>query len=159
MEISAIDQEVSDYDWFAIDSKGNIGHFASNGGILPESIAASAEDLQLIVDHFKSSQARTGFRLAPTFSYPPDIKSAEQKKIFVSSFVAYSECGLYSFDRYEPNYRGDLSKQNYIPVSQPNNPILVNQLPETIQIILSKVICNCNFHFAKTIDLAEFQNR
>jgi len=159
MEISAIDQEVSDYDWFAIDTQGNVGHFASNGGILLESVAASAENLQLVVDHFKSSQVITGFRLAPTFSYPSDIKSIEQKKIFVSSFTAYSEYGLYSFDRYEPNYRGDLSKQNYIPVSQPNKPIHINQLPETIQVILSKLICNCDFHFAKSIDLAQFQNR
>ena len=159
MEISEIDQEVNDYDWFAIDSQGNIGHFASNGGILPESIATSAEDLQLLVEYFKLSKVKTGFRLAPTFSYPPDIKSTEQKENFVSGFTSYSDCGLYSFDRYEPNYRRDLSRQNYIPISQPNKPISVNQLPETIQIVLSKVICNCNFHFAETIDLAQFQNR
>ena len=37
--------EVYDYDWFAVDGNGYLLHFASAGGMLPVSVAASEEVL------------------------------------------------------------------------------------------------------------------
>ena len=42
---SIVYSEVYDYDWFAIDDNGYLLHFASAGGMLPVSVAASEEVL------------------------------------------------------------------------------------------------------------------
>ncbi|WP_223650490.1 hypothetical protein [Hymenobacter psoromatis] len=158
MQITEIDQEVTDYDWFAIDKQGSIGHFSSNGGILPNSISTSAEDLESVVDYFTSLKERTGHKLAPNFSYPQEIKGTEQKAKFLSSFANYSDCGLYSFDRIEPNYRRDLEKQDYSAITQPNKPLLITQVPESIQTILNRTVCNCDFSTNTVIKLGQVQN-
>lgn len=54
MLISAIDQEVSDFDWFAVDANNCLLHVASGGGRLPASAAASKEKLAILSCYFSS---------------------------------------------------------------------------------------------------------
>ena len=158
MEIPAIDQETSDYDWFAIDSKGNIGHFASGGGILPHSVAASAEDFESLTDYFKLLKAEGNtYSLAPFFEFPKDIKTDAQREYFLSSYVRYSARGLYSFDRNQLDRKGKADAFGYGLITVPANPSSVNQLPITIQNILIKTRYNGIFSTSTVVSLLQFQ--
>ncbi len=54
-------QEATDFDWFAVDESGYIGHFTTAGfKLLPKSVSVSAPDLEKVTDYFK--------QLAPTGS-------------------------------------------------------------------------------------------
>lgn len=159
MEISSIDQEVSDYDWFAIDSEGNIGCFASSGGILPRSVAESAEDLKSLTDYFQALKAEeSNYLLAPTFTFPKDIVTDKQREYFLSSYAHYSARGLYSFGRNQLDRRGRADAFDYGPITIPSKPSLINQLPTTIQNILTKTQCNGVFKIGKVVSLLQFQS-
>lgn len=44
-EISDIEEECEDLDWYAVDESGYIGHFATGGrGFLPRSVKNSSEN-------------------------------------------------------------------------------------------------------------------
>jgi hypothetical protein len=56
MVISDEDQEVTDFDWFAVDKDGRVGHFTTGGdGVFPRTVAASSDELQFITDFFQNT--------------------------------------------------------------------------------------------------------
>jgi hypothetical protein len=77
MIISDEDENTIDYDWFAVDDEGHIGHFATGGcGIMPRSVAASAEDLETITNFFrKDATAGTTTRLSLCLSAHATFKA------------------------------------------------------------------------------------
>jgi len=159
MEISAIDQEVSDYDWFAVDKEGNVGCFASGGGILPRSVAESAEDLKLLVNYFQALKAEeSNYCLATAFNFPKDIVTDKQREYFLSSYAYYSARGLYSFDRNQLDRRGRAEAFEYGPITVPTNPLSIGQLPIEIQQIIMKTQCKGVFDTGQIVSLFQFQD-
>jgi hypothetical protein len=52
MIIEKWEEETTDFDWFALDDQGKIGHFTTGGfGALPQSVASSKEDLEKLVNY------------------------------------------------------------------------------------------------------------
>ncbi|MBH8558290.1 hypothetical protein [Hymenobacter negativus] len=130
MEISDIDQEVSDFDWFAVGADGYILHFASAGGVLPTSVAASKEELALIAEHFN--------RLPETLQADKVqvIASIKQEKgVRYDSFLHYARRGLFSFDKTRLEARLDTF---YQLIARPQHPLMLSDLPAEIAVILSK---------------------
>ena len=98
MTISDIDEATTDYDWFAVDDEEMIGHFATGGcGIMPRSVAASAEDSKTITDFFqKDAVAGTAILLlSPTLGLHKQFKSDAERERYLRSYLAMALCGYF----------------------------------------------------------------
>lgn len=137
MEISSIDQEVTDFDWYAVDPDGYVIQFASGGGPLPGSVAASCEALTQLHDYFLSlSPETTTAHLNPRLvQVEPYLRNDEDAYgRYVHSFVNYGKRGLYAFNK------TDLAHQDnrYHLVAYPEIPLLLAALPPHISALLSR---------------------
>lgn len=156
MVISELDEEVIDYDWFAVDKEGRIGHFTTGGmGTLPRSVAASGDDLQFIADFFRNPLLpSTEARLAPKAVEPTNkvnwrkgwtsSMDAEQAAAHCfQDFMQMASRGLYSFDH---SYALDCTHPRtrpcplYYRIAIPSNPLHVTDLPMNVQTILSRIV-------------------
>lgn len=137
MRIDEIDQEVNDFDWFAVDINGCIIHFASGGGKLPNSVSASREDLAQLHAYFLS---------LPTISAPVQINPNLAQVIenlsdisrYTASSVKYAQCSLFSFNKTDLTH--PRSNNFYHPVAYPENALSLAELPATIAAIISRTI-------------------
>jgi hypothetical protein len=140
--ISELDEEVNDYDWFAVDKEGSIGHFTTGGdGTLPRSVAVSSSDLRYITDFFRRTlQTSTQAHLAPKAQ-----EAAEEMESEVAverrfrDFVMMASRGLYSFNH---SYALDCPNPRirpcplYYRIAIPARSIHLSDLPDAIQAIL-----------------------
>jgi hypothetical protein len=142
MTITEIDEEVTDYDWFAVDEEGRIGHFTTGGiGTLPRSVAASSTDLRHLTDFFRITlPSSTEAHLAPKAQQM--AKGMESEAVVERSFrnfVMMASRGLYSFDHsdaLDPPKRRTRPCPFYYRIAIPIQPIHLSNLPDKIQIIL-----------------------
>lgn len=137
MRINEIDQEVYDFDWFAVDTDGHLIHFASGGGKLPNSVSASREDLEQLNAYFLSSSiisapARINPNLAQTVKNISDIHR------YTESSIEYSQRGLFSFSKTELTHPH--SNNSYHLVAYPEKPLSLAELPDTIAALASRTI-------------------
>jgi hypothetical protein len=156
MLISEIDEEVNDYDWFAVDSEGQVGHFTTGGmGKLPRAVAASSDDLRLITGFFRSTLSpSTEARLAPKareaannanwrkgWTRPMDAKAALGHCF--QDFMQMASRGLYSFDH---SYALDCNSPRtrpcplYYRIAIPTKPLHAIDLPMNVQTILNRFV-------------------
>ncbi|RFP65552.1 hypothetical protein D0N36_08725 [Hymenobacter lapidiphilus] len=123
MLISDNDQLEADIDWFATDSDGHILHMASGGGVLPESVAASQEDLMTLHQYFLTlPETGAGFLV---------IKA--ERGIRYESFLRYARRGLFSFDKVQLHIRADT---RYQLLARPAVPLLLAELPPELAQLL-----------------------
>jgi hypothetical protein len=136
MVISEIDESTIDYDWFAIDDEGVVGHFATGGcGIMPRSVAASADDLMTITDFFqKEAVAGTSTRLSPTLGLHVAFKTSAEEERYLQSFLKMASRGLFSFNAVNSVIR----PVGYFRVIDPVVPLPLSSLPMRIRIILER---------------------
>ena len=118
-------QQTLDIDWFMIDRKGNIAHFASGGSILPESVAYSIENNETLHKYFSSIKE----------SVEVIIHENNPKAKLTDSFAQMAEKGLFSFD---VENAGEFASTNYVKVVSPKKPLNINELPTEIASILIK---------------------
>ena len=144
MVISEIDEEVADYDWFAVDKEGRVGHFTTGGvGTLPRTVAASSDDLHVITEFFRNTlPSSTEARLAPNAQAAAnsmDSEAAVGRRF--QDFVQMASRGLYSFDHAYaldcPNHRTRPCPL-YYRIAIPSNPLHVIDLPMKVQTILNR---------------------
>lgn len=136
MIISEIDEVTIDYDWFAVDDEGLIGHFATGGrGAMPLSVTASAEDLKTITDFFRTEVvAETSIRLSPALTLHKVFRSDSQEKRYLEWFLQMASRGLFSFDVLPAAVR----PVGYFRVVDPVVPLNIVLLPEQIRVILER---------------------
>ena len=140
--ISDMDEEVNDYDWFAVDKEGNIGHFATGGvGTMPRSVAISSSDLTYVTDFFRrtlpsSTQAHLASK-AREASEQMDSDALVERRF--RDFIMMAGRGIYSFDHSyalgRPNQRIRPCPL-YYRIAIPASPIHLSDLPDAIQAIL-----------------------
>lgn len=162
MVISELDEEVTDFDWFAMDKDGRIGHFTTGGmGALPRTVAASRDDLRLITDFFvETLPASTEASLAPKalaaannadwrkcWTQPMDAEAA-MASCFEDS-MRMAGRGLFSFDHaYALDIRSPRIRPcpRYHRIAIPAKPIHRTDLPPEIQSILRRtILVNADF--------------
>jgi hypothetical protein len=142
MTISEIDEEVTDYDWFAVDKEGRIGHFTTGGiGTLPRSVAASSGDLRYVTEFFRRTPpSLTQAHLAPKAQEAAEKMESEAvvERRF-RDFVMMARHGLYSFDHSyaidRPNPRIRPCPLYYL-IAIPARSIHLSGLPDEVQAIL-----------------------
>ena len=132
MEISLEKQLASDFDWFCVDDRGEVGHFAHAGfKKLPQSVAASREDREFVTRFFNEELNRhRGHTVDPDLRNNVD----NQGERYLHSFVAMADKGLYSFDI--ASYLKP--KICYFRVALPVQPIVLAELPEKVQEIVNR---------------------
>jgi len=124
MQISEIDQEISDFDWFAIDCNGYVVHFSSGGNQLPHSVAASKESLDLLQHYFLSLPilfSKTEIFVAPTNTPFP--------------YLAYARRGLFSYEAIQYAWPMHTS---YELTARPLRALALANLPAEIAELVSK---------------------
>lgn len=134
MEISWEEQHSSDFDWFCVDDRGELGHFTTAGyKKLPPSVAASREDLELVMNFFAKELDRHG-----GFSVDPDLGNhvEDPSERYLQSSVTMAGKGLYSFD-IESHLRPKIC---YFRVGLPAQPLLLTDLPEQVREIVSRTV-------------------
>ncbi|UOQ51754.1 hypothetical protein [Hymenobacter cellulosivorans] len=123
MEISSIDQEVTDFDWYAVDTSGCVIQFASGGGPLPGSVAASIEALTQLHDYFLSlSTETTTARLNPHLAQVVRNivgKDEDAYRRYAHSFLNYGKRGLFAFDKTDLAH----AENRYHLVAYPETPL------------------------------------
>ncbi len=129
------EQIYSDLDWFAIDKGNRIAHFTTVGGrLLPPTVAESKEELEMLFNYFSSLPIEiNAFESCPTLQKSIETVSIPDFDQYIDSFAKMSMRGLYSFDSYDTSS----SERPYFQVTCPQNELLLESLPEKIQIILN----------------------
>jgi hypothetical protein len=120
LEISRAEQETTDFDWFCIDERGELGHFTSAGLLLPPSVAQSSGDLLFIKNYFLKLEKNRG---------------ANWKLRGRSDYIEMAERGLYSYDV-------DLKNDSWLyhRVAMPDAPLTVQELPEEVARVVRRTI-------------------
>jgi len=143
MRIDEIDQEDADIDWFATDSDGHILHVASGGGILPESVAASEEELLELHQYFLT-RPETGSAVTVAVEEAADEGSYQ-------GFARYARRGLFSFAKTRLHERADTQ---YYVVARPARPLTLSDLPEQLVALLRRTHVPISVLEATTLDIA-----
>lgn len=107
-----------DMDWFAVDSYGNIAHFASGGyGMVPFFSKLEVDNVDPIFETFFLSEEFTETIIFE--SNLPSFTNDDQKKIYLSSYEKMSRKGFFSFD-----VGGDeVISSTYNLISLPKEPV------------------------------------
>ena len=138
MNISDVEEEITDLDWFAPDKEGAIGHFTTGGfGVLPRSVASSKEDLERVSKYFNSLPPNRG---APILSAKAKeiiaTKDEKARTAYLQDYLKAASRGLYSFNYQHIGRR----PAPYFLVAIPERPLYVTDLPLDIQEVLKRTI-------------------
>lgn len=129
MIISAIDQEVSDFDWFARDSEGYLVHFVSCGNRLPDSVADSYERLALLETYFSALPI-----LFTKAEISPDLDTT--LVLDSNCYLKYACRGLFSYKGSQwPN-------SSYELIASPAQAVKLTDLPPAIAKLVSRTKLN-----------------
>jgi len=109
-----------EFDWFAIDSAGCVGHFSTAGyGAFSTSINVELHDK--ISDYFKNFNVSSGYQLKAN------------SKGRLDDWIHMASCGLYSYDW--QHWEGP-----YQLIAIPMKPVKVNDLPQWLQVGCKQVV-------------------
>jgi hypothetical protein len=139
VRIGKIEQETSDLDWFAVDEKGSLAHFASAGfKYLPATVACSAEDLALVTDYFQSCATTFSGHIvnADIGRDRCDWNGEAREARYLRSFVEMAGRGLYSYD-IESYVKPTTA---YFCVAIPTRALSIEDLPEAVRNIVRRTV-------------------
>jgi hypothetical protein len=136
MEISSVDQEITDFDWYAVDLSGYLVQFSSGGGILPSSVAASSEILAQLTHYFLTlSTETTSAHLNPDLPLlVPHVRNEYAAALYAYNSVNYAKSGLFAFNKTDLAHRDNC----YHLVAYPAKPLSLAELPPGISTLVSR---------------------
>jgi hypothetical protein len=137
-EISDEEEFTRDWDWYAVDECGAIGHFTTAGfRRLPLAIKSDFEAAERCSKYFFDEAAVT-----TAYSVSGDLvnevgnfKDDKERQHYLRSFVQMAERGLFSFDT-KPLIA---VPGRYYLVASPENPLHINELPSDIAGLVCRV--------------------
>lgn len=156
--IDLITQEATDFDWFFCDFNGLIGHVASAGGRLPNSIANNEEVIQMIFDYFFNISTKSEFVLIETNIQKRygDIEISNTNQLF-RDFVNMSKKGLFSFDKLKLN---DFDSEEYILIAKPQKEddfLNISMLPDSLREALMQSPANFDLRSSISFLISEIR--
>lgn len=102
MEIT--DQFAYDFDWFFVDSEGQLCHVASAAGRLPTRIGRmGVEEIQNISRLIRLLPAQFEYEINPRLDEIKSFESNLQRTNYLEDFILFAKRGLYSFDKSKLN--------------------------------------------------------
>lgn len=146
------DEELSlDWDWFACDENGHIGHFTTAGfRSLPSSVKNDREAVIELTKHLLERNETSKFSLSATIEAGRFKDKAAQER-YLRSFVAAARRGLFSYDT--ELIRGRAAE--YYLVARPDTPLTIGELPADIRTLLTKTQATVSFHNTQRITEAQ----
>src|SRR5258706_12470662 len=89
----------SDWDWFAVDQEGSLGHFATAcNRSLPASVRQDIETLEELATYFENAPETDGFTVRTEFEQSHKFKSNADRTRQLAYFLGMASRGLYSYD-------------------------------------------------------------
>ena len=126
-----------DWDWYAVDQDGHIGHFTSAGmRALPKSVKQDRETTEIIARYF-FEQAPVVGKWSVRTEAEADCGGWKEQGFerYIGDFALMASKGLFSFDT-------DLirtEKARYYLVAIPERILLVSDLPPDIRELTSRI--------------------
>jgi hypothetical protein len=149
-EISLNEQSERDWDWYASDQEGMIGHFATAGcRSLPRSVKQDRDAALRLIHYFDVEAPKsTSYIVRPGAEADEGgWKDDLTREQCLKSFVDMASAGLFSYDTFL------VQPDSYYLVALPDKPIYINQLPEEIRSLVIKI--QARVLFAKSIYITE----
>jgi len=143
-----------DWDWYAVDSLGLLGHFTSAGfRRLPESVRADLEGTEACLEYFdRGTNVRCGYTIREDLeSCIGAFHNPDQRERYLRSFAHMASKGLFSFDT-KPLSAGPGS---YLLVARPKSPLRLDDLPAPIAQLVRKTRYPLSFENVLLIDESE----
>ena len=152
MIITEIEQQTIDIDWFITDDE-HIGFMASTGGKLPESVARSKKNNDILVEYFRNLSEISEIVINPKLdSILIKIFGSGVNKRYLEDYAFMTKKGLYSFDK---TYSNNFSEPHYHLVVIPNIPLKLKKLPQNIVEILEQTCYKNNLVNIDEINISE----
>jgi hypothetical protein len=152
-EITTVDEVTRDWDWFAVDASGAVGHFTTAGmRKLPSSVKADNEAALRLIDYF-DQDAQKQFDYVVRVQAEIDagtLKDIRDRNWYLRSFVAMASAGLFSYDT---DIEGRTT--DYFLVAYPKSPLQVDQLPSEVREMVQRTRSKCLFSESPHISEAE----
>ena len=133
-----------DWDWFAVDREGFVGHFTS-GGVrrLPNSVRQDRERVEFL-DHYFSEEAPAIGGWFPAPNVEDEVgpfKDEAARRWFFESFAEVACCGAYSYNTELRPGKGE----DYYLVAMPQQPLKLEEVPEAVQHLLIQTLAPLSF--------------
>ena len=144
MQISTSEEFTKDWDWFAVDTTGSIGHFTSAGlRALPKSVKGNADAVAKLAQYFLVDLSRQGAFLVTKLAETriPRPNDSESRGRFLASFAAMASKGIFSYN--SDMIRGQNS--GYYLVARPLDELKLTDLPPSIGALLERTRTSLNF--------------
>lgn len=152
-EISYDEEVTLDWDWFAVDIEGSLGHFATAAyRRLPPTVRQDIETLEELIAYFENAPEVGGFKVRPEFERSQTFKSKAERNRRLGSFAGMASRGLCSYDSDRTTPGG------YHGVAVPDSPVMFSALPPHIQEKLGRTKASVCFRTAAYISEAETLN-
>ncbi len=129
-QISDVDEFTRDWDWFAVDPSGAIGHFTSAGmRKLPRTVKADNASALRLIEYFDSAPKKSGYVVS--VEGKRESKTVKDREWYLRSFVAMVAVGLFSYNTYV-----DRPSSEYFLVARPKLPLHIDAIPSEISMLL-----------------------
>lgn len=135
--ISDEEEVTRDWDWYAVDEFGVIGHFTTAGfRKLPAVIKGDFEAAEKCIHYFDEAQARSAYSVSGDLEKEVGaFKGDQERQRYLQSFAQMAERGLFSFDT-KPLGSGP---GWYYLVASPRHPLHIDELPPEIAELVCRV--------------------
>ncbi len=142
-----------DIDWFALDSEGMIGHFASGGGGVPEFV--DEETTALLTDFFRSLPAveNNEVNISPQLEKYRVFISQQEKERYLKGFIFMAQRGIYAYDK---TVLGNQSDPRYHLVVVPQIELNASEIPLSISEKLQTVLLKRAFKEVLIVSIMDF---
>ena len=153
-KIETAEELTRDWDWYACDQEGNIGHFTTAGlRALPHSIKQDRNALER-VDRYLSEERKESTECSIRAGTETDAggwKGVVARDHYLRSYIQAARRGMFSYNT--EMLRGPDAK--YYIVAKPDKPLRMSDLPPEIGAMLSKTHAPVSFAIREYITEAE----
>lgn len=131
-----------DWDWFAVDTDGHIGHFTTAGlRPLPKSVKRDKKESELLIQYFEKSKPTSNFLIRPQAKFDSGGWGLGGKDRYIKSFADMSTKGLFSYDT--EMIRAPIAR--YYLVTVPERPLQIDEVPDVIRKLLRRTMASVKF--------------
>jgi hypothetical protein len=153
-EINTSEELAQDWDWYACDQEGHVGHFTTAGlRTLPRAVKKDREGTEHLTQYFfNEAQDRGGYSVRP--GAEADAGGWQQpgsRERFLKSFVEMARKGAFSYNTEMVHGRG----AKYYLVAKPERPLRIADLPPAIREMVSRVRMPISFAATEYIPEAD----
>ena len=153
-KIETAEELTRDWDWYACDQEGNIGHFTTAGlRALPHSVKQDRDALERVNRYF-SEEREEWTECSIRAGAETDAggwKDGVARDRYLRSFIYAARRGMFS---YNTEMRCGAGAKYYL-VAKPDKPLRTSDLPPDISAILSKTHAPVSFAVREYITEAE----